>query len=620
MFKLRLCFFCVVMIAFYSASAQQPRPISRVSDLPDEAQSSISATLGRDLPGYSARKNGNIVHITNPGQHLTANFDDRGVAVETGRARFSISVHSVGYGANPQPVLLAAPTAQQNRVEYNRGTFVEWYINGPAGLEQGFTFQSAPKHPEGQAVSIVMRLSGNLAATVDSSNHSLQLKDAQNLAELQYSSLSAYDAAGKHLPAWLELRGNELSLKFSDAGAMYPVVVDPTLKQFKLLNSNPANGDALGYASAMTGNTIVVGAPGAYVGTVESGAAFVFVKPSSGWANMTESAKLVPSDGADGDEFGTSVAISGNNIAVGAPDHPSSTRVGKGYFFTRPPVTGWSGTLTEFGSLGSGGANGATFGSSIAINGQYVLVGSPGENTAYLIGCAANNGSCALDAKFYGVAGPEPAFGTAVAMNGFNFVVTDPYATVGNNQFQGAAYAFNYLGHNQWSRVTLTSSDGGFLDEMGTSVAMTNNTIVVGCPYCGAGRILTPGAAYVYSKLTSGAWVDATQTAKLTSTDGVQGDSLGFSVAVSGGVIVAGAPLKNIGNNATQGEAYVYIQSGTAWHDATESIRLIASDGQKFDTFGQSVGISGAVGIVGASSGKNGNLNLVTGSEYLFMQ
>jgi hypothetical protein len=251
------------------------------------------------------------------------------------------------------------------------------------------------------------------------------------------------------------------------------------------------------------------------------------------------------------------------------------------------------------------------------MNGQYVLVGSPGENTAYLIGCAANNGSCALDAKFYGVT-PSSAFGTAVAMNGFNFVVTDPYATVGSNQFQGAAYAYNYLGHNQWSRATLTSSDGGFLDEMGFSVAMTTNTIVVGCPYCGLGRVLTAGAAYVYAKPLSG-WIDATQTAKLTSSDGVMGDALGLSVAVSGNVIAAGAPLKNIGNNATQGEAYVYISSGT-WSDRTESIRLIASDGQKFDTFGQSVGISGATAIVGASAGKNGSLNLVTGSEYVFTQ
>jgi len=617
MSKLRLCFFVLTLLAFYSASAQQPGAVSRISDLPEEAQSSVSEALGRDLPGYSARKDGNVVHIANPEQHLTADFDQGGVAVQDGNARFSMSVQSVGYGTNLQPVSHTSPTSNRNRVEYHRGNLVEWYANGPAGLEQGFTLQNAPEHPQDQPVSIVMQLSGTLVATLDRPNVRLQLKDPRDFAELQYGSLSAYDAAGKQLPAWLELHANELSLEFSDAGAQYPVVIDPTLKQFKLLNSNPANGDALGYASAISGSTIVVGAPGAYVDTVECGAAFVFVKPSSGWANMTESAKLVPSDCADGDEFGSSVAISGNNIAVGAPDHPSSTRLGKGYFFTRPPVAGWGGTITEFGALGSGSANGATFGASIAMNGQYVLVGSPGENTAYLIGCAANNGSCALDAKFFGVT-PSSAFGTAVAMNGFNFVVTDPYATVGSNQFQGAAYAYNYLGHNQWSRVTLTSSDGGFLDEMGFSVAMTTNTIVVGCPYCGLGRVLTSGAAYVYTKPLN-SWIDATQTAKLTSSDGVMGDGLGLSVAVSGNIIVAGAPLKNVGNNATQGEAYVYISSG-AWFDRTESIRLIASDGQKFDTFGQSVGISGATAIVGANSGKNGNLNLVTGSEYVITQ
>jgi len=614
----RLWSFALLLIAFFSAQAQEGKPVSLLSDLPEEAQTRISAVLGRDHSTYSARQDGSSIRITNPGQHLTAKFDEHGVTLQDGRANWAFSIEFVGYGTSVQHLPSVTPRAHQNRVEYRRGNLLEWYVNGPAGLEQGFTLDRPSTHPKDQPISVVMSLSGDLAATLDDSKTRLRLNNPQKLVDLQYGSLTAYDAVGKQLPAWLELQGNNLSLNVSDDGAQYPVVIDPTIKQFKLLNSNPSNGDDLGYASAISGNTIVVGSPGAYVDTVECGAAFVFVKPSSGWANMTESAKLVPSDCADGDEFGSSVAISGNNIAVGAPDHPSSTRVGKGYYYTKPPVTGWSGTLTEFASLGNGSVNGAVYGTSVAISGQDVLVGSPGENTAYLLVCATNVGSCGLDAKFYGVTASS-AFGTAVAVNGFNFVVTDPWATVGTNQFQGAAYAFSYLGHNTWSRATLTSSDGGFLDEMGASVAMTNNTIVVGCPYCGLGHVLTAGAAYVYTKPATGNWVDATQTAKLTSSDGVQGDELGFSVAVSGNIIVAGAPLKNIGNNATQGEAYVYISSG-AWSDRTESIRLIASDGQRFDSFGQSVGISGAVGIVGANFGKNGNLNLVTGSEYLFMQ
>ena len=610
----------VLFITLLSANAQERKTISFLSDLPEDAQNRISAVLGRDFSTYSATRDGSAITISNPRQHLTARFDNAGVKFQSGNANWMISVESVDSGGAVQTLPRVLPTSQQNKIQYERGNLIEWYVNGPAGIEQGFTLKSRLAHPVGTALKITLKLSGTLIASLDPSKAGLHLRDPQNLADLEYASLVAYDATGKSLPASLELHGKRLSLSISDSGAQYPVVIDPTIKQFKLLHSNPSNGDDLGYSSAVSGNTVVVGAPGAYVNTVECGAAFVFVKPTSGWANMTESAELIPSDCADGDEFGSSVAISGNNIAVGAPDHPSSTRVGKGYYFTKPPVTGWSGTLTEFTSLGNGSVNGASYGASIAISGQNVLVGAPGEDTAYLLVCATNVGNCGLDAKFYGVAGPGPAFGTAVAISGFNFVVTDPYATVGNNQFQGAAYAFNYLGHNQWSRVTLTSSDGGFLDEMGISVAMTSNTIVVGCPYCGLGRVLTPGAAYVYTEPAAGGWVDATQTAKLTSSDGIQGDELGFSVAVSGRVIVAGAPLKNIGNNASQGEAYVYIQSGTAWRDATENIRLIASDGQKFDTFGQSVGISGATAFVGANGGKNGNLNLVTGSEYVFTQ
>ncbi len=619
MHRFHLWSLSLLLITFLSANAQEQKPQSSLSDLPVEAQNRISGVLGRDLPAYSAMQDGSAINISNPRQHLTARFDNECVRFRDGNASWAISVESFSYGDAVQTLPRVLPTSQHNKIQYERGKLIEWYVNGPAGIEQGFTVTNRVAHPEGTALKVTLKISGTLIASLDSSKRGLHLSDPQNVAHLQYASLSAYDSAGMSLPASLELQGNKLSLSVLDSGAQYPVVIDPTIKQFKLLDSNPANGDALGYASAISGNTVVVGAPGAFNGTIESGAAFVFVKPSTGWANITESAKLIPSDGADGDEFGSSVAISGNNIAVGAPDHPSSTRVGKGYFYTRPSTTGWSGTITEFGALGTGSTNAATFGASIAMSGQYVLVGSPGENTAYLIGCAANNGSCALDAKFVGGSGSSSAFGTAVAMNGFNLAVTDPYATVGSNQFQGVAYAYNYLGHNQWSRVTLTSSDGGFLDEMGISVAMSSNTIVVGCPFCGLGRIPTAGAAYVYTKPTNG-WMDSTQSAKLTSSDGIAGDGLGTSVAVSGGIIVAGAPTKNVGNNATQGEAYVYIQSAGVWHDTTENIRLIASDGQKFDTFGQSVGVSGVTAIVGANGGKNGNLNLVTGSEYLFMQ
>jgi hypothetical protein len=85
----------------------------------------------------------------------------------------------------------------------------------------------------------------------------------------------------------------------------------------QLAGLTPSDGfseEAFGYSVAMSGNTIVAGAP-AY-GTGQVGKAYVYVKPASGWANATETAELTASDGVSGLAFGDSVAISGNTIVV----------------------------------------------------------------------------------------------------------------------------------------------------------------------------------------------------------------------------------------------------------------------------------------------------------------
>ncbi len=610
------------LAAWSSAFAQQDKPVSHLSDLPEEAQSSISAVLGRDLPEYAARTDSHVVEIANSRQHLSARFTDRGVEVRAGSATWGISVRGYGYGDALQVLQTANPTARQNRIEYDRGNLTEWYLNGPAGLEQGFTLNSAPSPATGQVLTVSMTLSGDMAATIDQSATRLNLSNSQTHLDLQYTSLTARDAAGNQLHAWLEMRDHDLLLKVDDSKARYPLVIDPTLKQARLTNSDEDNGQKFGYSVAISGNTLVIGSPGANgQNNQQEGAAYVFLKPATGgWADATENAKLVSSDGVTNDEFGYSVAISGDHIAVGAPDHSAlSSLCGEAYYFTKPVFGGWSGTISETASLGNGHNKNAFLGTSVGISGQWAIVGSPGEDSAYLLICATNVPSCGLDATFYGVAGPEPQFGTAVAMSGTTFVVTDPYATVGVTQFQGAAYVYTYVGGNSFSKATLTSSDGGFLDEMGMSVAISNNTVVVGCPFCMQNGFYGPGAAYVYTKPQNG-WVDATQTAKLTSSDGVSEDTLGTSVAVSGRVIVAGAPNKTIGQNAQQGEAYIYIQPTGGWRDQTENIHVLASDGALFDYFGGSVATNGTVAVVGAQGGKNTNLKLDSGTTYVYSQ
>ncbi len=611
----RITMTCTLLLltAFACCAAEAE---SSLSGLPEEAQTPISAVLGRSLPAYALKSAGAGFEATNPMQNLSARFDNQGIEVHHGNTMWKMSVHAYGRGEILPTLQSTRPTVQANRIEYRRGALTEWYVNGPAGLEQGFTVSRAPGNSAAGPLTISTGVAGDLEAALDPSGRSLSLSDHHSV-NLQYAGLTAHDADGRELRAWMELRGDTLLLKVTDEGARYPIVIDPTFKQAKLLEANPRNGDDLGTSVAISGNTIVAGAPGAYVNGIESGAAFVFLKPANGWANMTESAELYPSDGVDGDEFGTSVAISGDHIAVGAP-YKNSNLTGAAYYFVKP-LQGWTGMISEYAPLGFGHNSNAFLGTSVAINGNAVLVGSPGENSAYLLICALNVTSCGLDATFFGSNVVNVAFGTAVAVSGNDFVVTDPYATVGNTQFVGAAYVYTYVGHNTWTKATLTPSDGELISEMGISVAMSSNTIVAGCPFCRLNNANTPGAAYVFSKPVTG-WADATQTAKLTPSDGVQQDAFGTGVAVAGGLIIAGSPRKNINNNPSQGEAYLFIEPVGGWRDATENVSVLASDGQHDDSFGQSVSVAGATGVIGASTSKNGQFNLVTGAAYVFNQ
>src|SRR5207247_699415 len=115
-----------------------------------------------------------------------------------------------------------------------------------------------------------------------------------------------------------------------------------------------------------------------------------------------------------------------------------------------------------------------------------------------------------------------------------------------------------------WANATetakLTASDGAARDFFGESVAISPDTIVVGADSATVGSNLHQGAAYVFVKPATG-WTTATQTAKLTASDGATDDDLGFSVAVSGDTVVAGAPGVNEGANSFHGAAYVFGQA-----------------------------------------------------------
>jgi len=171
-----------------------------------------------------------------------------------------------------------------------------------------------------------------------------------------------------------------------------------------------------------------------------------------------------------------------------------------------------------------------------------------------------------------------------------------------------------------WADATdtakLTASDGADGDDYGFAVAISGTTIVVGAPDATVGANAEQGAAYVFVKPGSG-WTDATQTAKLTASDGASVNLLGLSVAISGDTVVAGADLATVAANASQGAAYLFVKPGSRWTDATQTAKLTASDGASLDRLGTSVAIFGGSVVAGAP-GATVNGNLFQGAAYVF--
>ena len=157
----------------------------------------------------------------------------------------------------------------------------------------------------------------------------------------------------------------------------------------KLTASDGDEYHQFGKSVATDGATVVAGAPKSFSEENPPGVAYVFERPSDGWADATETAQLTASDGHDFDFFGESVGVDGDTIVVGAPlneldDHPS----GSAYVFVRPE-DGWA-TADETGKLtASDGELNNQFGFSVAVSGDYIVVGNVGDGEVRTRGGAA---------------------------------------------------------------------------------------------------------------------------------------------------------------------------------------------------------------------------------------
>jgi hypothetical protein len=235
--------------------------------LPAAAVAPISRILGRAEPGYRVVRAAGGLTARNRAQRLTARFGRAGTVVRSGPVVVRLRLAGYGQGRHLTAAVLAGPVARANRVVYRAGPLTQWYANGPAGLEQGFTVAAPPRATGRTArqrpLTIALAVSGNAGARLGAGGVVFG-RPGHGLA---YRDLVVSDARGRPLHAWLSLRPGTLMLHASTAGARYPLTVDPTFQQLaKLTASDGAGGDALGSAVAISGDTVVVGAPSASVG------------------------------------------------------------------------------------------------------------------------------------------------------------------------------------------------------------------------------------------------------------------------------------------------------------------------------------------------------------------
>lgn len=390
--------------------------------------------------------------------------------------------------------------------------------------------------------------------------------------------------------------------------AMPASAVTP-VDQAKLLADDGAEGDLQGFSVAISGDTIITGAiKGDNANGVDAGSAYVFTRTDNVWRQQ---AKLTATAGAAGDSFGGKVALSGDTAVVGAIFHDSKgDDSGAAYVFTRSGEN-WG---QQSKIIGADTDAGDSFGQSIAIYGDTLVIGAPhdGESIsdAGSVYVFVRSGNVWIQqAKLTAADGGEgDVFGISTALYGDTLLIgADLNAEKGFNS--GAAYVF-VRSRNVWEQqAKLTAADAGEGDIFGVRVALSGDTALISARRDDDDVMgVDAGSAYVFTRSDT-VWH---QQAKLTAADGSADDRFGRDVALSGDTAVIGAMFQD-DKGERSGSVYVFTRSGDSWSMQT---KLMATDGEAGDALGFSVAFSADSAVVGAA--RDDDNGEQSGSAYVF--
>jgi hypothetical protein len=393
--------------------------------------------------------------------------------------------------------------------------------------------------------------------------------------------------------------------------------VTPTINEVaKLIASDGEASDYLGYSVAIAGDTAVVGVYGDDDLGSEAGAAYVFVRDSSGvWSQQQ---KLVASDGAADDRFGWSVDVDGDTILVGKESWDFfAPPPGAAYVFTRDSAGLWSEQqkLTAFD-----GEAGDYFGESLAVSGDTVVIGAYGDDDmgtdagAVYVFNRDSAGLWSLQQKVTANFATEyDWFGRSVDLDGDTAAVGAWGYYINSDGIavqSGLAYALTRDSSGVWSEQQLDPNANVETEYFGRAIAVSGDTIAVGA-YGDSQLDSFAGATYLFNRDSAGIWA---MQQKITASDGADNDKFGFSLDLDGDNLVVGAYTDD-DNGTDAGSAYVFSRDADGvWN---EQLKLISSDGVDYDYFAFSVGISASSVLTGAYFNDTA-LGTNSGAAYVF--
>ena len=366
--------------------------------------------------------------------------------------------------------------------------------------------------------------------------------------------------------------------------------------------------------------------------------------------NWNEIIEVTASDKKPYDQFGWSVSISGNYALVGAPREEEDsagtntmTASGSAYFIERNTAGIWNEVQKI---VANDRAAFDYFGGSVAISGNYAIIGAAeededqdGNNTM------TNSGSAYVFER--DAAGVWNEIQKIVASDrdvqdrfGFSVSISDSFVIIGtpfesedtsglnNLGHSGSAYIFERNGSGVWNqKQKIVASDRAQFDEFGFSVSLSSKYAIVGAyseneDATGINSMPQSGSAYIFERNGSGVWHEVQ---KVVASDRFDNDFFGNSVSISGNYAIIGAfyeshDTSGLNLKVGAGSAYIFERNGSGfWHQAQ---KIVASDRAQLDHFGKSVSISGNYAIIGAYDEDENALGSNTldqsGSAYIF--